>query len=154
MNGGEYIAEFLAQIGSSHVFTLTGGAAAFMIDAVARHPALRYTCFQNEQAPAKAADAVWRVNGKIGVTIATSGPGATNLITGIASSYFDSIPSLHITGQVNQRENSAFANARLRQAGFQETRIAEIVRPITKYSVMVGSPAELRAELAKACTTM
>jgi acetolactate synthase-1/2/3 large subunit len=154
MNGGEYIAEFLAQIGSSHVFTLTGGASAFMIDAVARHPALRYTCFQNEQAAAMAADAVWRVSGKIGVTIATSGPGATNLITGIASSYFDSIPSLHITGQVNQRENSAFANARLRQAGFQETRIAEIVRPITKYSVMVRSPAELRAELAKACTTM
>jgi acetolactate synthase-1/2/3 large subunit len=150
MNGAQYIAEFLSRVGSDRVFLLTGGACAFMIDAVAQHQALHYTCFQHEQGAAMAADALWRVSRKVGVTMATSGPGATNLITGIATSHFDSIPSLHITGQVNQREGSTFHGANVRQAGFQETKIAEIVRPVTKYAVMVRSAAELREELAKA----
>ncbi|WP_454624396.1 thiamine pyrophosphate-binding protein [Bradyrhizobium cenepequi] len=150
MTGAEYIAEFLARVGSDRVFVLTGGACAFLIDAVARHPELDYTCFQHEQSAAMAADALWRVSGKAGVTMATSGPGATNLITGIACSYFDSIPSIHITGQVNQREGSAYHGANVRQSGFQETKIAEMVRPITKYAVMVKSADELRHELAKA----
>ncbi len=150
MTGAQYIAEFLSRVGSDRVFLLTGGACAFMIDAVAQHPNMHYTCFQHEQGAAMAADALWRVNRKVGVTMATSGPGATNLITGIATSYFDSIPSLHITGQVNQRESSTFQGANVRQAGFQETRIVEMVQPITKYAVMVKSAAELREELAKA----
>ena len=102
MNGAEYIAEFLRQRGSDTVFLLTGGACAFVVDAIARNPGIDYFCFQHEQAAAIAADAVWRINGKVGVTRATSGPGATNLLTGIACSYFDSIPAIHITGQVNQ----------------------------------------------------
>ena len=150
MTGAQYIAEFLARTGSNQVFLLTGGACAFMIDAIAQHPDMRYTCVQHEQAAAMAADALWRVNRRVGVSMATSGPGATNLITGIACSYFDSIPSLHITGQVNQRESSSFHGANVRQAGFQETRIVDIVKPITKYAVMVTSAAALREELAKA----
>lgn len=150
MNGSEYIAEFLARIGSTRVFTLTGGACAFMIDAVGRHPQLTYTCFQHEQSAAMAADAAWRASRQVGVTMATSGPGATNLITGIACSYFDSIPSIHITGQVNQREASSFHGANVRQSGFQETKIVDMVRPITKYAVLVHSGEELRRELAKA----
>lgn len=150
MTGAEYIAEFLAQVGSNRVFVLTGGACAFMIDAVGRHPSLSYTCFQHEQSAAMAADALWRVDRTVGVTMATSGPGATNLITGIACSYFDSIPSLHITGQVNQRESSAFHGAKVRQSGFQETKIVEMVRPITKYAATVTSAETLQHELAKA----
>jgi acetolactate synthase-1/2/3 large subunit len=150
MTGAEYIAEFLARVGSHKVFLLTGGACAFMIDAVGRHPALTYTCFQHEQSAAMAADAVWRTCRRVGVTMATSGPGAMNLITGIACSYFDSIPSLHITGQVNQRDSSAFHGADVRQSGFQETKIVEMVRPITKYAVKVRDGEELRRELAKA----
>ncbi len=150
MTGAEYIAEFLARVGSNHVFVLTGGACAFMIDAVERHPALAYACFHHEQSAAMAADAVWRTTGKVGVTMATSGPGATNLITGIACSYFDSIPSLHITGQVNQREGSAYHGANVRQSGFQETKIVDMVKPITKYAVMVRTVEDLRQELAKA----
>ncbi len=150
ITGAEYIAEFLARIGSRRVFTLTGGAVAFMIDAVARRPGLEIVCMQNEQAASMAADAVWRVSKRIGVTMATSGPGATNLITGIACSYFNSIPTLHITGQVNQRESSAFHGAAVRQSGFQETKIVEMVRPITKYAVLVRSTDELRDELSKA----
>ena len=150
MTGAEHIAEFLARVGSEHVYALTGGACAFMIDAVERRSELTLTCFHHEQCAAMAADAVWRASGKVGVTMATSGPGATNLITGIACSYFDSIPSLHITGQVNQREGSGFHGANVRQSGFQEMKIVDMVRPITKYAVMVKSPEELRHELAKA----
>lgn len=150
MTGSEWIAEFLARVGSRHVFLLTGGACAFMVDAVARHPALEYVCFEHEQATSFAADAVWRASGKVGVTLATSGPGATNLITGIATSFFDSIPALHITGQVNQRESSAFHGAKVRQSGFQETDIVSMVKPVTKYAVMVRSVEELRTELPKA----
>src|SRR3981081_4006545 len=150
MTGAEYIAEFLARVGSTQVFTLTGGACAFMIDAVGRHPSLTYTCFQHEQSAAMAADALWRVNRKVGVSMATSGPGATNLITGIACSYFDSIPSIHITGQVNMRESAAYLGAKVRQAGFQETNIVDMVRPITKYAVQVHDVGELRRELSRA----
>ena len=150
MTGAEYIAEFLSRVGSDKVFALTGGACAFMIDAVGQHPELEYICFQHEQSAAMAADAVWRVSGRVGVTMATSGPGATNLITGIACSYFDSRPSLHITGQVNMRESASLLGANVRQAGFQETKIVDMVRPITKYAVMVRSGTELKRELAKA----
>ncbi len=148
--GSDWIAEFLHRVGSNRVFTLTGGACAFMIDAVARHPKLDYDCFQHEQSAAMAADAVWRVTGKVGVTMATSGPGATNLITGIATSFFDSIPTLHLTGQVNQREGSAYHGAKVRQSGFQETDIVAMVAPITKYAVKVTSVEELQRELPKA----
>jgi acetolactate synthase-1/2/3 large subunit len=152
MTGSEYIAEFLVRIGSRHVFTLTGGACAFLVDAVGRHPDLEIICVQNEQAAAMAADAVWRVDRRLGVTMATSGPGATNLITGIACSFFDSIPALHITGQVNQRESRAIHGAKVRQAGFQETKIVEMVRPITKYAVLITEIEQLGVELAKAYT--
>lgn len=148
--GSDWIAEFLHRIGSDRVFLLTGGACAFMIDAVARHPGLHYNCFQHEQSTAMAADALWRVNKKVGVTLATSGPGATNLITGIATSFFDSIPTIHITGQVNQRESSTYHSANVRQSGFQETDIVSMVKPITKYAVMVRSIEELQRELPKA----
>lgn len=150
MTGADYIAEFLASHGGRDVFLVTGGACAFMIDAVARHPRMRYFCFQHEQAAAMAADAVWRVDGGVGVTMATSGPGATNLLTGIACSYFDSIPSIHITGQVNKAETAAYNGARVRQAGFQETKIVDMARPVTKYAVQVTDAASLRREFAKA----
>ena len=149
ITGSEYIAAFLAAVGCERVFTLTGGACAFMIDAVERQPGLDLVCMQHEQSAAMAADAVWRVSRKVGVTMATSGPGATNLITGIACSFFDSIPSLHITGQVNQKESSSGHGARVRQSGFQETKIVEMVTPITKYAVMVKTVEDLRRELAK-----
>lgn len=151
MIGADYIAEFLYRKNIKRVFVLTGGACAFMIDAVHRHPHLDYVCFQSEQAAAMAADAVWRVDrDQIGVTMATSGPGATNLITGIACSYFDSIPSLHITGQVNTRESASYMGAKVRQAGFQETNIVDMVGPITKYAVLVRKPEDLPRQLAEA----
>ncbi|MBN8627386.1 MAG: thiamine pyrophosphate-binding protein [Planctomycetes bacterium] len=152
MTGAEYIIKFLSAVGCEKAFVVTGGACAFILDAIERGDRGRfdYVCFQHEQGAAMAADSVWRLTGKLGVTIATSGPGATNLITGIACSYFDSIPAIHITGQVNASESAATLGAEVRQAGFQETDIVSIVRPITKYAVQVNSGAELRAELKKA----
>jgi len=150
MTGADYIAEFLWKKGIREVFLITGGACAFIVDAIGRHKRLKYKCFQHEQAAAMAADASWRVHGKVGVTVVTSGPGATNLITGIACSFFDSIPTLHITGQVNQNEKLNYQGSRVRQAGFQETKIVEMVKPITKYAVQVTSGKQLIKELPKA----
>ncbi len=150
MKGADYIAETLARHGVKDVFLITGGACAFMVDAISRRPDMRYFCFQHEQAAAMAADAVWRVGGGMGATMATSGPGATNLLTGIACSYFNSIPSIHITGQVNLSETKAYGGAKVRQAGFQETKIVEMARPITKYAVQVHDAESLRREMAKA----
>jgi acetolactate synthase-1/2/3 large subunit len=150
MTGAEYVAEFLHRRGCRHVFTVTGGACAFIVDAIGRHPEIDYICFQHEQAAAMAADSIWRMNKTVGVTLATSGPGATNLITGIACSYFDSIPTIHITGQVNKSESASYLGAKVRQAGFQETNIVDIVRPITKRAVQVQNVAELKDELQRA----
>ena len=150
MNGAEYIAEFLRQRGTDKVFLITGGACAFMVDAVARNDGLSYFCFHHEQAAAMAADSLWRLDKTVGVTMATSGPGATNLITGIACSFFDSIPTIHLTGQVNQSEGKSYADAKVRQKGFQETKIVDMVKPITKYAVKVTSGKALKEELTKA----
>lgn len=150
MTGAEYIVEFLRQRGTKKIFLLTGGACAFIVDAIGKSKEVDYVCFQHEQAAAIAADAVWRISKTVGVTISTSGPGATNLLTGIACSFFDSIPALHITGQVNSVESAVYSGAKVRQAGFQETNIVEMVKPITKYAVKVNSIKELKQELAKA----
>lgn len=150
MTGAEYIAKFLEKQNSNNIFVVTGGACAFIIDAIARNTSLNYYPFQHEQSVAMAADSLWKIDKKVGVSVVTSGPGATNLITGIACSYFDSIPTLHITGQVNQNEKEIYAGANVRQAGFQETNIVDMVKPITKYATQVTTAEELRFELAKA----
>lgn len=148
--GSDLVAEFVARRCHANVFLVTGGAAAFMIDGLERHKEVRYTCYQHEQAAAMAADAVYRVSEEVGVTMATSGPGATNLITGIASSWFDSIPALHITGQINDRESKRTLGVEVRQAGFQETDIVQMVSSITKFAVKVQTVGELAEALPKA----
>jgi acetolactate synthase-1/2/3 large subunit len=148
-SGADLIADFIAEKCSGTAFLVTGGACAFIVDSVGQHSKASYECFQHEQAAAMAADAVWRTTGKIGVTISTSGPGATNLITGIACSWFDSIPSIHITGQVNQSESRDSLNVNVRQAGFQETDIVAMVSPITKFSIKVESIEQLVETLPK-----
>ena len=148
--GADLVAEFIAKFCFTEVFVVTGGACAFVMDAIYRNPNSHFRVFQHEQAAAMAADAIWRVNRKLGVTVATSGPGATNLITGIACSWFDSIPTLHITGQVNQSESSENLNVKVRQAGFQETDIVKMVEPITKLAIKVKNVQELSDSLINA----
>jgi acetolactate synthase-1/2/3 large subunit len=141
--GSDLIAAFVAERCYHEVFVVNGGACAFMIDALGRNEATGYVCVQHEQAAAMSADAIWRTTGRTGVTMVTSGPGATNLVTGIATSWFDSIPTLHITGQVNDRESKTTIGADVRQAGFQETDIVAMVSSITKRAIKVATVAEL-----------
>ncbi len=148
--GADLISDFIAENCNGSAYLVTGGACAFIVDAIGRNPRTSYVCFQHEQSAAMAADAVWRTTGKVGVTVSTSGPGATNLITGIACSWFDSIPALHITGQVNQSESRESLGAAVRQAGFQETDIVSMVAPITKFAKKIESVEDLINTLPKA----
>ena len=148
MKVSDYVAQFLAQQGIRHAFVITGGASVHLIDSIAKTPGIEYVCPQHEQAGAMAADAYARVTENLGVAISTSGPGATNMITGICCSYYDSVPTLYITGQV-----ASFRLKRdmgIRQNGFQETDIVDMVKPITKYAVLVSDAHNIRYELEKA----
>ena len=143
----DYLANFIYGLGVKHPFLIIGGASAHIVDSFGKHPDIKYISMQHEQSAAMAADAYARMTGKIGVASATSGPGATNLITGVCCSYFDSISTLMISGQVNEWETKG--SRKIRQAGFQETDIVDIVRPITKYSVMITDPLQIKYELEK-----
>ncbi len=148
MKLSDYVASFLAGKGIRHVFAITGGASVHLIDSIARNPDIEYVCPQHEQAGAMAADGYSRATGNMGVAIATSGPGATNLVTGIAGAYFDSIPVMYITGQVVRSRLKRKLG--VRQIGFQETDIVGMCRTITKYAVQVDDPSRIRYELEKA----
>lgn len=148
MKLSDYVAEFLVSQGVRHAFVVIGGASLHLIDSIARTPGIEYICPQHEQAGAMAADAYSRATGNLGVAIATSGPGATNLITGIACSYFDSVPVLYLTGQVTTFRLKG--DTGVRQMGFQETEIVDMVKPITKYAVMIRDPKKIKYELEKA----
>jgi acetolactate synthase-1/2/3 large subunit len=149
MKLSDYIADFLANQGIRHVFAISGGASVHMIDSIAKHPGIDYICPQHEQAGAMAADAYSRVTGNIGAAISTSGPGATNMLTGVCCSYYDSIPVLYITGQVSTFRLKK--DTGVRQMGFQETAVVDIFKPITKYAVLVDNPKRIRYEMEKAC---
>lgn len=148
MKLSDYIVQFLKNNGITTIFGYQGGAITHLIDSIYKSKGIKFISNYHEQAAAFAAEGYARVNGNIGVATATSGPGATNLITGIASSFFDSIPCIYITGQVNTYEYKHSSD--IRQEGFQETDIVSIVKPITKYSVMVSDPEKIRFYLEKA----
>jgi acetolactate synthase-1/2/3 large subunit len=148
MKLSDYVADFLARQGIRHVFAITGGASLHLIDSVANHPSIDYVCPHHEQAGAMAADGYARVTGNLGAALATSGPGATNMITGICCAWYDSVPVLYITGQVSTFRFKGTTG--VRQMGFQETGIVDICRSITKYAVTVTDPKSIRYELEKA----
>ena len=124
------IAMFIAEKDSSAVYQLSGGMIAFLIDAIGRLGQTKIINTRHEQAAGFAAEGSARVTKKPGFAMGTSGPGATNLLTPIASSFFDSIPVVYITGQVNQKELRT--NPNQRQNGFQELDICEMAKTITK----------------------
>ncbi len=115
----DYLARFLSDKGIKIVFELSGGMITHILDSISTKTNIQIISVHHEQAAAFAADATGRVSGRPGVALATSGPGATNLLTGIGSCYFDSVPALFITGQVNTHEIKGEKN--IRQLGFQET---------------------------------
>ena len=152
MNLSDYTLKFLEKKKVKEVFLITGGAISFMVDAFSRNNKIKYISVAHEQSAAMMADSYSRVGPNFSCSMATSGPGATNLITGIACSYFDSIPSLHICGQVNtyEQQDGHKSTKNVRQVGFQETDIVNISKPITKYSYKLKDASEIRYVLEKA----
>ncbi len=148
MKASDYVAEFLEAQGVTQVFELIGGMITHLIDSLSVKGQIRIVCVHHEQASSFAAEAAGRITGVPGVALATSGPGATNLLTGIGSCYFDSSPTVFITGQVNRDEQKG--DRAIRQLGFQETDIVTMAKPITKMAVLVNSPEELPAILTRA----
>jgi acetolactate synthase I/II/III large subunit len=131
-------------------FELVGGMITHILDSFAESGEFSITSMHHEQAAAFAAEGVARQSKgkKIAIAMGTSGPGATNLITGIGSCWFDSIPCLFLTGQVNTQELRG--DRAIRQQGFQELNIVEVAKSLTKYSVRIDSVDDLLPELHKA----
>lgn len=148
MKASDYIASFIQQQGVNVVYGYIGGMITHLVDSIARTPGMQFVQTYHEQSAAFAAEGYSIENEKLGVAISTSGPGATNMITGIADAWFGSIPVLYITGQVNSYEYKY--DKPIRQQGFQETDIVSIVKPITKYASLVDKAENLRYELEKA----
>jgi len=148
----DYIMKRLAdEHGVRDVFMISGGGAMHLIDSAGKQPGINYFCPHHEQAAAMAAEGYARVSGKMGVVIITSGPGGTNTLTGVIQQWLDSIPCLYISGQVKEETTIASCpEIGLRQLGDQEINIVDIVKPVTKYAVMVHRPEKIKYYLDKA----
>jgi len=141
MTGAQIICESLVKEGVEVIFGILGGAILPLYDTLPQYPQLRHILVRHEQGAAHAADGYARATGKVGVCMATSGPGATNLVTGIANAYLDSVPIVAITGQV--------ARPFIGKDAFQEIDITGITLPITKHNYLAldaGSLARIIKE--------
>ncbi len=150
MKASDALAKFLIVHHVHTCFELVGGMITHMLDSLAESGQFNIISMHHEQSAAFAAEGVARYNkGKtVAVAMGTSGPGATNMITGIGDCWFDSVPCLFITGQVNMHELKG--DRAIRQQGFQELDIVEVVKSLTKYAVRVESAEALLPELHKA----
>ena len=148
IKASDYIVNFLAQQGVDTVFGYIGGMITHLVDSLGQSENVRYIQTYHEQTAAIAAEGYAVESGKFGVAICTSGPGVTNMMTGIADAYFGSIPVLFISGQVNTYEYKY--NKPIRQQGFQEMEVVNVVKPIAKYAVLLDDENNLRYELEKA----
>lgn len=152
MRVADYIFEFIANQGIGHVFFLPGGGAMHLNNALYRQERLTAVSMLHEQGAAIAAEGYARTSGKFGVCLTTSGPGATNAITGLAGAYFESTPALYISGQVKRADLKG--DSGLRQLGTQELDIVSVVTPLSKYAVCLTDAQQVRFELEKALHLM
>jgi acetolactate synthase-1/2/3 large subunit len=150
MKVSDYLASLLSAQGVEHVFEVVGGMITHLVDSIHCQGKIRLISMHHEQAAAFAAEASARMTGIPGVAMATSGPGATNLLTGIGSCYFDSSPAIFITGQVNRHEQKG--DRPIRQLGFQETDIVSMASHVTKAAWRIQAPEEIPLILSKAFT--
>lgn len=148
MKASDYIARFIEAQGVTTVFEMSGGMITHMLDSLHQLTSVDIVSMHHEQSAAFAADGYARLTGVPGVAFATSGPGATNLLTGIASCFFDSVPGVFITGQVNTFEKKG--NRAIRQLGFQETDIVSMARPVCKECYEVDDAFRLPQVLEEA----
>ena len=148
MKLSDYIVKFIEQLGVKHIFLISGGGNIHLIDSVGKSKKIKYVCNYHEQGSSTAAEAYSRVTGNLGVCMVTTGPGATNAITGMLGAWLDSIPMIVISGQV--KRETIGAGAKWRQLGDQEINIIDIVKPITKYAAVVMKPENIKYHLQKA----
>lgn len=147
----DYISAHLQKVGVKKVFLLNGGMMMHLVDTLGREGGLDYVAQHHEQASAIAADGYARRSGELGVCYATSGPGATNLLTGLAGAWQDSTPILFLTGQSKSTQTIQKSGIDgLRQYGTFEVDIVPVVKSMTKYAVMVMDPLSIRFHLEKA----
>ena len=131
MKVSDYIIRFFKQKKIKYITLNNGGAISFLADEISRSKKFKILSPIHEQSSAFINDSISRISKIPSVSLVTSGPGATNLITGITTSWLDSVPSIFITGQVNSFEMKK-KNEKVRQVGFQETNIIDICKTITK----------------------
>lgn len=142
LSGGEMIARFLKDEGVEYIYGYPGGAALHIYDALHRQTDVKHVLVRHEQAATHMADGYARATGKAGTVLVTSGPGATNTVTGIATAYMDSIPMVVICGQV--------MSFLIGEDAFQETDMVGVSRPIVKHSFSIKHPSEIPTVLKKA----
>ena len=142
LSGGDILIRALKDVGVKHVWGYPGGAALHIYDAIYRQEDVVHLLVRHEQAAVHAADGFSRATGEVGTALVTSGPGATNAITGIATAYMDSIPLVIISGQV--------PSSKIGQDAFQETDMVGVSRPIVKHSFLVTRAEDIAATIAKA----
>ncbi len=142
LTGAQILLECMQREGVDILFGYPGGAVIDIYDELSRHPALRHILVRHEQGAVHAADGYARASGKVGVCLVTSGPGATNAVTGIATAYADSIPLVVFTGQVPTRL--------IGNDAFQEVDIVGITRPCTKHNYLVKDIKALAATIRQA----
>ncbi len=149
MKVSDYIVDYLIRYGVKNLFGYPGGMVTHLMDSLSKREKEIHTCLTyHEQGAAFAACGYAQASGGLGVAFATSGPGATNLLTGVCNSYFDSIPVLFITGQVNSYEGKM--NKQVRQCGFQETDIVAMAKEVTKFAAYVSKAETIRYYLEQA----
>jgi acetolactate synthase-1/2/3 large subunit len=142
ITGSQVLCEALVREGVNLLYGYPGGTIMPFYDALTGYPALHHVLVRHEQAAAHAADGYARATGKVGVCVATSGPGATNLVTGLATAFMDSVPVVALTGQV--------ARPLIGRDGFQETDVLGITQAITKQNFLVRNVEELAAIMHEA----
>jgi len=152
MRVADYIFEFIANQGVGHVFFLPGGGAMHLNNALLRQQRLQAVSMLHEQGAAIAAEGYARTSGRFGACMVTSGPGATNALTGLAGAWFESTPVMFISGQVKRADLKGESG--LRQLGTQELDIVSMVRHISKYAICLLDPQRARYELEKALHLM
>ena len=154
MKLSDYVFQFVADLGVRHVFLVTGGGAMHLNASLAAEKRITPICNSHEQASAMCAESYAKAVNGLGVALVTTGPGGTNAITGVAGAWLDSTPTLFLSGQVKRPDRMFDAVTGkalgMRQLGVQEVDIVSIVKPITKYAVVVLDPLDIRYELEKA----
>jgi acetolactate synthase I/II/III large subunit len=153
MKLSDYVFRAIADCGVKHVFLVPGGGAMHLNDSLSRCSDLKFVCNLHEQASAIAAENYSKATNHMGVALVTTGPGATNAITGLAGAWLDSTPCLFLSGQVKRADRMFTPDGiplGVRQVGMQEVDIVSIVRPLSKYAVTIDDPASIRYHLEKA----